>query len=160
MEALNHQLAAEGVPVMRMRLGVHSGMLLAGLIGSSERLESAITGDTVTCASRIESLETDRHDGLHGQRWGAFQVKGRLEPLEIWELLEVAEAGEGSQAQALVRQEEAARAGRSGPRARSMRGLRRWRDRSGGGSAAPCDRPGPWRSTLACWNWKSPWRLG
>jgi adenylate cyclase len=58
-------------------------MLLAGLIGSSKRLEYAITGDTVKCASRIESLEKDRHDRLHGQRWGVFQVKGRLEPLEI-----------------------------------------------------------------------------
>jgi adenylate cyclase len=55
MEALNHQLAAEGAPVMRMRLGVYSGMVLAGSIGSSERLEYAISGDTVKCASRIES---------------------------------------------------------------------------------------------------------
>ena len=123
MEALNQQLAAEGAPVMRMRLGVHSGMVLAGSIGSSERLEYAISGDTVKFASRIESLEKDRHDGLHGQRWGDLQVTGRLEPLETWELRN--------------------RAGRSGPRARSMRGLRRSRDRSGGGSAAPCDRRSP-----------------
>jgi len=59
MEALNHQLAAEGAPVMRMRLGVYSGMVLAGSIGSGERHESAIRGNTLTCASRSESLEKD-----------------------------------------------------------------------------------------------------
>jgi adenylate cyclase len=119
MEALNQQLAAEGAPAMRMRLGVHSGMVLAGSMGSSERLEYAIMGDTVNCASRIEGLEKERHDGicrilvsghtfallypegrqddgLHWQRWGDFEVKGRVEPLEIWELREAAEAGEGS----------------------------------------------------------------
>ena len=116
MEALNHQLAAEGAPAMRMRLGVHSGMVLAGSMGSSERLEYAIMGDTVNCASRIEGLEKDRHDGicrilvsgstfallypngrgddgLVWERWGEFQLKGRQEPLEIWELREGPEAG-------------------------------------------------------------------
>ncbi len=119
MEALNHQLAAEGAPAMRMRLGVHSGMVLAGSMGSSERLEYAIMGDTVNCASRIEGLEKDRHDGicrilvsgstfallypngrgddgLVWERWGEFQLKGRQEPLEIWELREGPEAGAAS----------------------------------------------------------------
>jgi len=116
MEALNRQLEAEGAPAMRMRLGVHSGMVLAGSMGSSERLEYAIMGDTVNCASRIEGLEKNRHDGIcrillsgvtfsllypegPGQDgldwlyWGTFQVKGRQEPLEIWELREGPEAG-------------------------------------------------------------------
>jgi len=119
MEALNRQLEEEGGPAMRMRLGVHSGMVLAGSMGSSERLEYAIMGDTVNCASRIEGLEKERHDGtcrilvsghtfallypegrqddgLDWQCWGDFQVKGRLEPLEIWELREGEDAGAGS----------------------------------------------------------------
>jgi len=118
LEVLNRALAAEGAPAMRMRIGVHSGPVLAGSMGSSERLEYAIMGDTVNCASRIEGLEKERHegtcrillsghtvsllypegpvcegpgpDGLHWQRWGEFQVKGRHEPLEIWELREAA----------------------------------------------------------------------
>ena len=116
METLNRQLAAEGAPAMRMRIGVHSGLVLAGSMGSSERLEYAIMGDTVNCASRIEGLEKDRHegicrilvsgstfallypdgradDGLVWERWGEFQVKGRQEALEIWELREGPESG-------------------------------------------------------------------
>ena len=90
MEALNHQLAAEGAPAMRMRLGVHSGMVLAGSMGSSERLEYAISGDAVNGASRIEGLEKDRHDGLcrilvSGHTFALLDPEGRSDDGLVWE---------------------------------------------------------------------------
>ena len=107
LERLNAELIAEGAPTMRVRMGIHSGEALVGSMGSSERIEYAVIGDAVNCASRLESCEKDRHEGilrvllssatldllpkdfrdtLTLEHWGPIQVKGRDEPLDVSEL--------------------------------------------------------------------------
>ena len=103
---LNRSLSEEGQPAMRIRIGIHSGTVLTGSLGSSERLEYAVIGDTVNCASRLESLQKERHEGevrvllssetqklltglppqVCSKSWGAISVKGRQEQLEVIEL--------------------------------------------------------------------------
>ena len=107
LEQLNIELEKEGEPAMHMRIGIHSGQILAGSMGSSERLEYAVIGDTVNCASRLESIDKQRHksilrilvssatrqqlvdelnENLNWEEWGTIQIKGRKEPLLVAEL--------------------------------------------------------------------------
>jgi class 3 adenylate cyclase len=41
---------------VKVGVGLHAGPLVAGLLGSGERLEFTVLGDTVNTASRVESL--------------------------------------------------------------------------------------------------------
>jgi adenylate cyclase len=66
-DALNVEFAAEGLPHLRLGVGVNTGTVSVGLIGSAERLDYSCIGDAVNLASRLQDLT---------KAWGVFNIIG------------------------------------------------------------------------------------
>lgn len=59
LTSLNTQWKERGLPIGSMRVGVCTGPLMAGSLGSADRMEYAVLGDTVNIASRLENFDKD-----------------------------------------------------------------------------------------------------
>lgn len=103
LELLSSEFAELSMPSLSIRIGIHTGSVLSGNIGSEIKMKFGCIGDPVNLAARLEGLckfygvsvlcssDTYRRLPSHGficRRIDLVQVKGKVEPTEIWEVLD------------------------------------------------------------------------
>jgi len=106
---LNRDNRAQGLPPVRMRVGICTGPMVAGFLGNSQRMKYTTIGDTVNTAARLESygkelphMTAEEGDcrilvsattaarlgeGYRLEAVGDLELKGKAEPVSVFKVL-------------------------------------------------------------------------
>lgn len=111
MSFLNGEFANLNLPTLAVRIGLHTGTVLSGNLGSPEKMKFGCLGDPINLASRLEGLckfygvgivcSSDTHDMLPSgyifcRKLDLVQVKGRREATLIYEVVAHNDQDEGN----------------------------------------------------------------
>ena len=87
MAAFNQAWRSEGIPELKMRIGLHQGTAIVGNFGSAQRSDYTAIGPAVNLASRVETaaepgeiycteVVAQRLEGISARALGAHELKG------------------------------------------------------------------------------------
>ncbi|HTV54868.1 MAG TPA: adenylate/guanylate cyclase domain-containing protein [Terriglobia bacterium] len=109
VEKLNQKWQSEGRPTLKIGVGINTGEMLFGNIGSEQRMDFTVIGDAVNLASRLESATRQKElqasiiisdatyqqvrDVAQVRPLGEILVKGKAQKVTTYELLGLDQSG-------------------------------------------------------------------
>jgi adenylate cyclase len=101
LDRFNEWLRGEGLSEgFQMGVGINSGSVMSGQVGSERRIEYTAVGDTTNTAARLEGMtkgtphqifiaDSTRDEMADGRRLAfvdEYPVRGRIEGIRVWTL--------------------------------------------------------------------------
>lgn len=104
LQHLNQLWHQQQLPAVEMRVGIFTGPIVVGSLGSKRRLEYGVIGDSVNIASRLESIDKHRQpdtcriliaqetfiylrDRFEVEPWGPLSLKGKEQKIQVYRVI-------------------------------------------------------------------------
>lgn len=104
LDSLNQQWQANNRPTVRIRIGISTGTVVIGSVGSAQRLDYTTIGDSVNVASRLESYDKSSEPNpcrilvnettysltqgcCQAHLIGSVTLRGREQPVKVYQIL-------------------------------------------------------------------------